>query len=73
MSTHIFKTCGSAFYYLYNIRHIRKYLSTENTKQLVHAFVASRPDYLFNPLYGFPDCQIMKLQRAMNVSARLIL
>ena len=27
MGTHITKTCSSAFYYLHNIRHIRKYLS----------------------------------------------
>ena len=72
MSTHISKTCGSAFYYLYNIRHIRKFLSRENTEQLVHAFITSRLDYCISLLYGVPDCQIMKLQRVMNVSARLI-
>ena len=27
MSTHLSKTCGSAFCYLYNILHIRKFLS----------------------------------------------
>ena len=32
MSTHVTKTCGSSFYYLYNIRHIRKYLSRESTE-----------------------------------------
>ena len=31
MSTHVTKACASAFYYLYNIRHIRKYLSREST------------------------------------------
>ena len=31
MSTHVSKTCASAFYYLYNNRHIRKYLSREST------------------------------------------
>ncbi|KAL9956581.1 hypothetical protein ACROYT_G038075 [Oculina patagonica] len=30
MSTHVTKACASAFYYLYNIRHIRKYLSQES-------------------------------------------
>ena len=33
MRTHITKTCSSAFYYLYNIRHIRKYLSRESTEK----------------------------------------
>ena len=32
MGIHITKTCSSAFYYLYNIRHIRKYLSRESTE-----------------------------------------
>ena len=36
MRTHITKTSCSAFYYLYNIRHIRKYLSRESTEKLVH-------------------------------------
>lgn len=31
MSTYISKTCCSALYYLFNIRHIRKYLSKEHT------------------------------------------
>ena len=33
----ILKTCNSAFYYLYNLRRIRKYLSRDNTKTLVNA------------------------------------
>lgn len=45
MSTHVTKACASAFYYLYNIRHIRKYLSRESTERLVHAFITSRLDY----------------------------
>ena len=72
MSIHIFKTCSSAFYYLYNIRHIRKYLPKEHTKQLIHAFVTSRLDYCNGLLYGVPECQIKKLQHVMNASARLI-
>ena len=45
MATHITKTCGSAFFYLYNIRHIRKYLTDECTEKLIHAFITSRLDY----------------------------
>ena len=72
MGTHITKICNSAFYYLYNIRHIRKYLSRESTEKLVHAFISSRLDYCNSLLYGIPDYQISKLQRVMNASARLI-
>ena len=72
MGTHITKTCSSAFYYLYNIRHIRKYLSRESTEKLVHAFISSRLVYCNSLLYGIPEYQTRKLQRVMNASARLI-
>ena len=72
MGTHITKTCSGAFYYLYNLRHIRKYLSRESTEKLVHAFISSRLDYCNSLLYGIPEYQIIKWQCVMNASARLI-
>ena len=45
MATHKTKTCCSAFFYLYNIPHIRKYLTSECTEKLIHAFITSRLDY----------------------------
>ena len=45
--THINKTCQSAFYYIYNIRRIRKFLSFEAAKTLVQALVISRLDYCY--------------------------
>ena len=38
MGYHITKTSSAAFYYFYNIRRIRKYLSKECTETLIHAF-----------------------------------
>ena len=49
------KTCSSAFYYLYNMRRIRKYLSRSVTESLVHAFITSRIDYCDSLLYGLPN------------------
>ena len=72
MDVNITKTCSSAFYYLYNVRHIRKYLSRSNTESLVHAFVTSGLDYCNSLLYGLPKYQLSKLQRVMNASARLV-
>ena len=72
MATHITKTCGSAFFYLYNILHIRKYLTSECTEKLIHAFITSGVDYLKSLLYGVPDYYMQKLQRVTNASARLI-
>ena len=72
MDVHITKTCSSAFYYLYNIRHIWKYLSKSSTETLIHAFITSRLDYCNSLLYGLPKYQLSKLQRVMNASARLV-
>ena len=72
MAFHISKTCNSAFYYLYNLRQIRKYLSKDNTKTLVHAFISSRIDCCNSLLYGLPEYQLNKLQRVQNMCARLI-
>ena len=72
MEKHISYTCKSAFYMLYNLRHIRRYLSQENTETLVHAFISSRLDYCNGLLFGLPDSQIIKLQRCQNACARLV-
>ncbi|XP_067045506.1 uncharacterized protein [Acropora muricata] len=72
IALHIIKTCSSAFYYLHNIRHIRKYLSRSSSETLTHAFITSRLDYCNSLLYGLPKYQLSKLQRVMNASARLV-
>ena len=41
MDTHVVKVCSKAFRGLHTIRQIRKFLSEESTKTLVHAFVTS--------------------------------
>jgi len=72
MSSHISKLCGAAFYHLHNIRRIRKFLSLDAAQALVHAFITSRIDYCNSLLYGLPACQLNKIQRVLNASARLI-
>ena len=72
MLSHINKTCSSAFYYIYNMRRIRKCLSRSVTESLVHAFITSRIDYCNSLLYGLPNSHIMKLQRIQNAAARLV-
>ena len=56
MASHITKLCASLFYYIYNIRRTRKYLSGQSTEILVYAFISSRLDYCNGLLYGLPDC-----------------
>jgi hypothetical protein len=69
MDTHITRTCSTAFYYLYNIRRIRPYLSRRTTEILVHAFITSRLDYCNSLFYGIPSYQLHKLQRIQNAAA----
>ena len=69
---HISNVCKNSFYQLFNIRHIRKYLTRENTEKVIHAFVTSRLDYCNSLLLGLPDYQISKLQRVQNACARLV-
>ena len=68
----IHNTCKSGFFHLYNIRRIRKYLSQESARTLVHAFIIGRIDYCNSLLFGLPSVHLLKLQRLQNAAARLI-
>ena len=58
MNVHIGKICSKAFHGLYNIRQIRKFLTVQSTKTLVHAFVSSHLDYCNALLFGLPGLNI---------------
>ena len=73
METHINKVCSSGFYYLHNLRRIRKYLSQDCLVTLIHAFVTGWLDYYNRLMYGLLQCQISKLQRIQNAAARIAL
>ena len=70
--THTSSVCKSCFFHLRNIGSIRKYLTTDATIKLVHAFVTSKIDYCNSLLYGLPDSQLNKLQRVLNTAARIV-
>ena len=72
MSIHIGKIFSKVFHGLYKIRQIRKFLSPESTKTLVHAFVTSHLDYCNSLLFGVPKYQTELLQKVLNAAARLI-
>ena len=72
ISSHISKQCASTFYDLHNISRIRKVLSTDTTKALVHAFFTSRVDYCNSLLYGLPASHLNKVQRVLKAAARLV-
>lgn len=45
MRHHITNVCKAGFFYLHNIRRIKKYLSRDSLLTLVHALITSRLDY----------------------------
>ena len=63
MNSHINKVCNASFYYLHNIRWIRKHLSRHSSETLIHAFVSSWLDYCNSLLYELPQ---------QNAAARLM-
>ena len=65
MATHITKTC-SAFFYLYNIRHMWKYLTSQCTEKLIRAIITSRLDYCNSLLYGVADHHIIVMITCKN-------
>ena len=71
MCFHVKKTFYSTFFFLYNIRRIRKFLSNEVTETLVHALITSRRDYCYNLFHGLPESVISMLQRVQNACVGL--
>ena len=69
---HINKTCRKAFRGLSNIRQIRKFISTDTTRILVHAFVTSHLDYCNSLMFGLPAYQRERLQKVLNAAAQVI-
>ena len=72
LQVNINNMCKAAYYYITNVRRIRKYLSNQATQTLVHALIIGRIDYCNSILYGLPAKQIAKLQRLQNSAARPI-
>ena len=70
MSIYVSKVYSKAFRGLYSIRQIRKYLSEDATKVVVHAFVTSHLDYCNSLLYGIPKYD--QLQRIVNAAACIV-
>ena len=72
MLPHVNNVCKSAFYHLRTILRIRKYVSTQTTEILIHAFVTSKLDHCNSLPYNVPKNVIKKLQSVQNAAARLI-
>lgn len=64
--------CKSCMFNIRAIWKVRRYLTVDITKQIVHSLVISKLDYCNSLLYGLPASYIARLQRVQNAAARLI-
>jgi len=71
MRRHINNVCSSSFFQLRQLRVIRRTLSCDVLKTLLHAFIATRLDYCNSLFYGLPKRDLQKLQLVQNAAARL--
>ena len=66
------KTCQSAWYNLHHLTKLKKYLSNDQLRTVIHAFVTTKLDQNNSLLFGLPKTVISKLQSVQNAAARLI-
>ena len=72
MADHIAALSRSCFFYIRQLRSIRKSLTTDAMKTLVYAFVSSRIDYCNSILAGVSGQLLQRLQSVQNAAARLV-
>ena len=72
-SKHVTSVVRRCFYHLRRIPAIRKSLTTESVKTLVHALIASRLDYCSSVFYQLSAANLQPLQSVLNADARLIM
>jgi len=70
---HIRRLSGRCFYRLRQMRIVRKSLTQEAAKTMVHAFITSRIDYCNSVMYGASTVHIRPPHNVLNAAARLIL
>ena len=73
LDSHINAKTKACYAQLHSISKIRKYLSVEAAKTIVHAFVTSRLDNLNSILANPQKNQVTRLQKIQNSAARLVL
>jgi len=69
---HLYVTT-SCFWQIGQLWKIRRFLSVENAKMLVHALFVSRFDFSNSVLYRVAAVHLRPLQSVLNAAARIIL
>ena len=73
LKTKITKKCQTAMLNIFRIKHIRRYLTQDACKVLVHGLVMLHLDYCNSLYYGLPDCDLNRLQRVQSIACKLVL
>ena len=73
MTDQISSLCKNLYFELYRISLVRKYLSSDVTKQLIVSLVLSKMDYCNILLSGLPNEHLKKLQCIQNYAAKIVL
>ena len=69
---HISQVSSSCFYYIRDLKRIRKSLPLALAKQIAVALVTSKLDYCDSLLHEIPAKDLHKLQRVQNCLARVV-
>ena len=72
MDKQVSSTCRSAWFNLYQLGKIRRYLSDTQLKSVMQAFVISKLDQNNSLLTGSPKYIIAKMQSVQNAAAKMI-
>ena len=72
MDVQVRHVCSSAWHRLYNIGKIRHYLTVDQTKMVVHAYMTSKLDHNNTLLYDISKRLSNRLQLVQNAAAKLI-
>jgi len=70
LEKHVDTVCSKCFFWLRQLKRVRRSVDAESMKTLVHAFVTSRVDYGNIILVGAPKSITDKLQRVLNTGTR---
>ena len=66
-------TCKAIHFHLRALKHIRKSITIDTAKTIACSIIGSRLDYCNSLLAGTSERNIMKLQRAQNTAARIVM
>ena len=72
MDNYVNSLCRSSYAHLCLIGSIRKFMTDDAVKTLIHGLVLSRLDYANSLLCAAPEYLLLRLQRVQNLAARII-